>query len=216
MIIFGHDECIFKQFHVTKKAWTGPNGETVLIPKDDGQGVMISGFQSREFGYGLDLTDEQLKQVSEFRKGKKYIDEAAAIKYRGKGVNKDILDNNPFVFEFEYGVANEGYWNYEHMILQLDDCINVLKCLYPQYDFLFLFDHSCGHDKQREDGLNVENMSKSYGGKQSFLCLMLIKDANGYLGPFQRSLRPSNTQFMVFQPNDDGPFWMARAEREAK
>ena len=46
LIIFGHDECIFKQFHVTKKAWMGPNGETVLIPKDDGQGVMISGFQS--------------------------------------------------------------------------------------------------------------------------------------------------------------------------
>jgi hypothetical protein len=61
LIIFGHDECIFKQFHVTKKAWLGPNGKTVLIPKDDDQGVIISGFQSREFGYGLDLTDEQLK-----------------------------------------------------------------------------------------------------------------------------------------------------------
>ena len=36
LIIFGHDECIFKQFHVTKKAWMGPNGKTVLIPKDNG------------------------------------------------------------------------------------------------------------------------------------------------------------------------------------
>ena len=81
LIIFGHDECIFKQFHVTKKAWMGPNGKMVLIPKDNGQGVMISSFQSQEFGYGLDLTDKQLKQVSEFCKGKKYIDEAAAITY---------------------------------------------------------------------------------------------------------------------------------------
>jgi len=32
LIIFGHDKCIFKQFHMTKKAWMGPNGETVLIP----------------------------------------------------------------------------------------------------------------------------------------------------------------------------------------
>jgi len=71
---------------------------------------MISGFQSQEFGYGLDLTNEQLKQVSEFCKGKKYIDEAAATKYRGKGINKEeTLDNNLLVFEFEYGTANEGY-----------------------------------------------------------------------------------------------------------
>ena len=90
----------------------GPNGETVLIPKDDGQGEMFSSFQSQEFGYGLDLTNGQLKQVSEFHKGKKYIDEAAATKYRGKGINKDTFDNNPFVFEFEYSAANKGYWNY--------------------------------------------------------------------------------------------------------
>jgi hypothetical protein len=42
--MFGHDECIFKQFHTTNKSWKAPNGDTVLIPKDDGQGVMISGF----------------------------------------------------------------------------------------------------------------------------------------------------------------------------
>jgi hypothetical protein len=42
------------------------------------------------------------------------------------------------------------------MVLQLEDCIDVLKVLYPQFDFLFLFDHSCGHDRQKEDGLNVE------------------------------------------------------------
>jgi hypothetical protein len=29
-----------------------------------------------------------------------------------------------------------------------------------------LFDHSCGHDKNRADGLIVENMKKYYGGKQ--------------------------------------------------
>ena len=77
-----------------------------------------------------------------------------------------------------YGTANEGYWNYEHMILQLDDCVNILKCLCPQYDFLFLFDQLCGHHKQREDGLHVENMKKSYGGRQSLLCQKLIKEVS--------------------------------------
>ena len=70
------------------------------------------------------------------------------------------------------------------MVLQLDDCVDCLKCLHPEFDYLFLFDHSCGHDRQREGGLNVENMSKSFGGKQSNLCDTLIKEEAGYLGTF--------------------------------
>jgi hypothetical protein len=44
LVIFGHDECIFKQYHMTKKSWVAPNGEKVLVPKDDGQGLIISAF----------------------------------------------------------------------------------------------------------------------------------------------------------------------------
>ena len=63
--MFGHDECIFKQFQTTNKAWKSPNRETVPVPKDDGQGVMISAFQSREFGFGMQLTEAQLMLVNE-------------------------------------------------------------------------------------------------------------------------------------------------------
>ena len=45
LLTFGHDECIYKQFIFSNKAWVGPNGETVLIPKDKGIGIMISAFQ---------------------------------------------------------------------------------------------------------------------------------------------------------------------------
>jgi hypothetical protein len=55
LIMFGHDECIFKQVHTTNKSWKASNGKTGLIPKDDGQGVIISTFQSREFGFGRQL-----------------------------------------------------------------------------------------------------------------------------------------------------------------
>ncbi len=78
LIMFGHDECIFKQYLLTKKAWKLPPGETQLVPKEEGQGVMISAFQSKEFGFGMPLTVEQIQMVSEFRKGKKYKDEEAA------------------------------------------------------------------------------------------------------------------------------------------
>jgi hypothetical protein len=40
--------CTFKQFIMTNKPWIGPYGETVAVPKDDGQGLMISAIQSRD------------------------------------------------------------------------------------------------------------------------------------------------------------------------
>jgi hypothetical protein len=174
---------------------------------------MLSAFQSREFGFGLELSKEHLEEVNYMRRGKKYQDEEAAKKIRGKS-DKNPLESSPFIVEFDYGVANEGYWCYERMVLQMEDCADVLHTLYPQFDFLFLFDHSCGHDKQQPDGLNAENMAKSYGGKQNYLRPTIIKQEKDYLGPYPRTLRVGDTQFMVFQPGDSGPFWLSEAKRE--
>jgi hypothetical protein len=68
LISFGHDEFIYKQFLITGKTWIGPGGERNIVPKDDGLGVMVSAFQSREFGFGVVLSEEQLKEVNEKRK----------------------------------------------------------------------------------------------------------------------------------------------------
>ena len=46
LIIFSHDEHIFKQFTMSTKSWVGPNGKTVIVPKDDGLSMMITAFQS--------------------------------------------------------------------------------------------------------------------------------------------------------------------------
>ena len=89
----------------------------------------------------------------------------------------------------------------------------VLKVLYAQYDY---FDHSCGHVKQREDGLNIESMSKSFGGQQAKMRPMTIKQENGYLGTNPQILNPGDTQFMVFQTGDTGPFWMTEQHQEAQ
>jgi hypothetical protein len=48
------------------------------------------------------------------------------------------------------------------MVLQLEDCIDCLTMLHPVFDYLFLFDHSCGHDQQQEDGLNAGGGAKGY------------------------------------------------------
>ena len=94
----------------------------------------------------MQLTEAQLMLVNEIWRGRKYCDVNAAKNVRGTE-EKQPLTNSPFVREFEYGANNEGYWSYEHMVLQMEDCIDVMHALYPDYDVLFLFDHSCGHDR---------------------------------------------------------------------
>ncbi len=135
---------------MTNKSWKGPNGETVPVPKDDGTGLMISIFQSREFGFGLPLTEQQLNGVNTHREGKMYIAEEAAIATRQSKVKRP-LTTSPFIQQFEYRQSNQGYWMYQWMVCQLDDCVDVLYILFgQQYDFLFLSDHSCGHDKKEQ------------------------------------------------------------------
>ena len=84
LIIFGQDECIFKQYAFRSKCWNGPNGETPLMPKDEGQGVMVSAFVSREYGFNWELSSEQLYIVNEKRKNNHCVDETAAILKRGE------------------------------------------------------------------------------------------------------------------------------------
>jgi hypothetical protein len=103
---------------------------------------------------------------------------------------KEPLTNYPFFWAFEYGQHADGYWTYQHMMLELEDCVDILNVKYPQYNFLFLFDHSCGHDRQREDWLNVKKMSKSFGGQaQRSMCETTIKQSQGNLGPHSRKLQ---------------------------
>jgi hypothetical protein len=100
------------------------------------------------------------------------------------------------------------------MVLQVEDCCDVVTNLYPQHDFLFLVDHSSGHNKQREDGLNVSRMTRNFGGAQRKMRDTQIKQEKGYLGPFPRILNPGDIQSLVFKSTDDGPFWMSREERK--
>ncbi len=87
---------------------------------------------------------------------------------------KKRLTESPYVFEFEYRAKEEGYRSYEYMVLQFEDCADCLRVLYPNKKFVFMLDHSCGHYKQREDGLNAGNMGKALEEhKQSYEILTL-------------------------------------------
>jgi hypothetical protein len=67
----------------TGKHWKAPNGAVVLNLKDGGQGVMISAFQSRELGFGVQIDEHELTFVNTYQNGKDYCDKKAAVKLRG-------------------------------------------------------------------------------------------------------------------------------------
>ena len=137
IILIGHDEAIIKQFILSKKSWYGPNGEAALLRKEEGLGIMLSGLMSREFGWGFPMSPEQLAMVNQKRLNENYLYAQSVIKKRGNAA-KPPLSTSPFVLEFEYGINAQGYWSYEHMVMQLEDCIDCLTVLYPRHQFCIL------------------------------------------------------------------------------
>ena len=217
VIFVGQDEAIFKQFLFLMKMWVGPNGERPLLPKDEGTGTMISTFICREHGLIREISPEILAEVNLKRDGEKYADREAATEMQGSPDKKPLtLDKSPFLVFFEYGENREGYWAYNNMVLQFVDAVDVLKVMHPEIDFVFLFDHSAGHARQRPDGLNQHRMNRAFGGKQAVLMRdTLIQQEEGFLGQFPRILQPGDIQSLVFLPGSDaGPFWMSDAEKE--
>ena len=161
IIYFGQDEAIFKQFLFLTKMWVGPNGERPFLPKDEGNGTMISAFVSQEHGLIREISHQVLYEVNLRRAGQQHADQEAAIEVLGSPDKKPLtLDKSPFLVFFECGEKNrEGYWAYNNMVVQVEDAVDVLKVMHPSYDFVFLFDHSAGHAKQRPDGLNQHRMN---------------------------------------------------------
>jgi hypothetical protein len=219
-MLLGQDECIFKQFCLTKKSWTDPNGTRALLPKDEGQGVMISAITSRELGFGMELSPNQLALVNQRRKrvgNKHYLDKDAAIAKNGT-TTKPLLTSSPFIRYLEYGSNNDGYWSYECMVLQLEDCVDCLKELHPNFDFIFLFDHSNGHDRMKPDGLNYRRVSKNFGGKQPKMRSSVLTDKNCF-GKFHNASYPlqlGDEQQMFFSDTDEGPFYLSSAEKQRR
>ena len=70
---------------------------------------------------------------------------------------------------FDYEENNKGYWTYKHFVLQCEDVVNCLSVLCPEIDVHLYVNHSCGHDLQRDNGLDCTKMNKGYGGKQQIM-----------------------------------------------
>ena len=50
IMIIGQDESVFRQYSLVTKQWVGAYGQRALLPKSEGDGIMISAFQAHEIG----------------------------------------------------------------------------------------------------------------------------------------------------------------------
>ena len=92
------------------------------------------------------------------------------------------------------------------MVLQVEDCTDVLIALHPKFDILFLFNHYCVHDRGGEDGLNVNRMGIIYYGLlHPETHLTNIKQESGYIGTHPCIFKPGQVHNLVLQYNVNGP-----------
>jgi hypothetical protein len=159
-MIIGQDESVFAQYLLGSKTWVGPKGQRPLLPKSKGNGYILSAFVAREFGFGREMTAAELAKVNDERRGthQTYLDTQAATEIL-KTTQKPLLTVSPFVKYLYIGANNEGYWNSNHMSLQFKDVVDCLQVLYPEDNFIFLFDHSQGHARKQSGALSAFHMS---------------------------------------------------------
>jgi hypothetical protein len=68
---------------------------------------MVSAIISCDTGFGLHLDSMKLAKIQFSRRGKKCVDEAAAIDVLNNAEKQDLKES-PFVKYFELGANNEG------------------------------------------------------------------------------------------------------------
>ena len=95
-----------------------------------GVGVMVSLCISYQFGFGMKLTNKQLTSVNTHRNGQNYVETEAATFLNGSSA-KPPLSESPFLRLLEHGQGKDGYWTYNHMVLQLEDVIDCMTVLCP-------------------------------------------------------------------------------------
>jgi len=97
------------------------------------------------FDVGKLLTSDKLAEINLHCKDQQYISKESAIEINQTANKPEIKDSSPFCWFFEYGANKDGYWNYHREGLQLEDVVDCLTFLFPDVNFVFLFDQSSGH-----------------------------------------------------------------------
>eukprot|EP00734_Pompholyxophrys_sp_LG126_P000255 Pompholyxophrys_sp_v1_NODE_73_length_2430_cov_9.351579.p1 type:complete len:590 gc:universal NODE_73_length_2430_cov_9.351579:2280-511(-) len=133
-------------------------GKALPAKKNEGGSFMISGFAIEQGTGRISFTDEQYQQ---------YL-ASLCLPTGVSGPHCRPLPQDADVY-IEVGKNKDGHWDSERFINQMKDSIDILEYLYPDVEAVFLLDHSGGHTKKPDDGLNAHVMNVNPGGKQPVL-----------------------------------------------
>ena len=148
IIIITYDECTFSSNDGPRFGWQ-KDGDTFLRPKSKGRGIMVSEFL---------LPFGRLNLFSLSTLGQKEL------------IDSYGLTETEAVEIFEFGKNNQEYWTGADLLKQVKEkALPIAQALYPGYSLLFLFDNATSHSVYKSDALQVKNMEKGPGGKQSFI-----------------------------------------------
>jgi len=213
-LLIGQDECIIKENLFSSQQWNGSEGQNVIRPKDDGHSWMLSSFISRAWSFNVDhlLSPNKLNEINNLQQQHEYLSVESPMEVKNSTQKKDIQDSSPFCRFFDYRASKEGYWNVNHAALQLEDLVDCLIVLFPNVDFIFLFDQSSGHGKHQKDGLSANLMNRGWGGAGPIMHSTQIESA--CLGPYPKTLKVGDVQTMTFGEDDNGPFDYVKYERK--
>jgi hypothetical protein len=95
LIFVGQDESIIYQYLFSTKSWHGPEGEGILHPKGQRDGLMANAFTDNQIGFGLVLSNEQIAQVNALRNGKDYVSTEEA-EFLTETSKKPVLNRRMF------------------------------------------------------------------------------------------------------------------------
>lgn len=131
---------------------------------------MISDFKSEIDTGSIQFTSIQYERYLLYRRDPSYdgISSFTPLRVIPFGPLPSPLPQNARV-SLEYGKNRDGYWTNEKFLQQLSIAMQIHDYLRPEFQAVFLLDHSSGHRKMPENGLVASHMNKGPGGAQPFM-----------------------------------------------
>ena len=160
-----HDECTFHSNDGQSHYWAEV-GEHHLKPKQQGTGIMVSGFLREKKGF-LSASVEEWENYK--------IKQPHLCHHCHTPKHKALATLSQFMamYSLKIGKANatihnpSGYWIADDVVGQTNAAVSIFEASHPNCQGVWIFDNSTGHGAYAHDALLVSRMNISPGGKRA-------------------------------------------------
>eukprot|EP01034_Spumella_vulgaris_P029312 gene29312-36339_t len=160
-------------------------GKQELRPKNEGAGIMKSVFVDEYRGFGCPMSREELRATEQLMVS--------------AGLPKERLSHSPAVVSLRLWSDADEYWDADQMAHQLERFVLAHEVVHPGTQLIVEMDQSSNHLARKKNGLSMERINKSWGGKQREMRPSVM--TAGCLGP-NAVLKVGDRQVMQFTASD--------------